>query len=132
MDDKEKHQSPHVLGNDPFADMDTLEWLGIESPPTPARANTHTMPPPAAAEPEQAHSTPATKVITPEETNSTPETAQTILDDAERALQEWLGEETPPEIPPTEATPMAEIDPVAQTELLSWLFSEQQHFRENS
>lgn len=103
MSDKEKHQQPRALGGNPFADMDTLEWLGIEAPPAPEAA---------ASEPE---------------TDTLPETdiapALDLPDDeAERALLEWLRQETPPEIPTDDATPA----PDAQAQLLARLLAEQE------
>jgi hypothetical protein len=102
MSDKDKRQQSRALGDNPFADMDTLEWLGIESPPAPETA---------IMEPE---------IAAPPETDIAP--ALDLPDDeAERALQEWLREEKPPEIPPADATPA----PDAQAQLLARLLDEQ-------
>lgn len=100
MSEKKKHQPPRAgaLGNDPFADMDTLEWLGIESPPAP--------------EPE---------ISVPPETDIIP-VLNLPNDEAERALQEWLREEMPPESPSDEETPT----PDAQAQLLARLLAEQE------
>ncbi len=109
MSDAEKQPQPRALGDNPFADMDTLEWLGIETPPAPEDA----IPEPEAAVPPE---------------------IETLLaldlpdDEAERALQEWLREETPPEPPPADASPV----PDAQTQLLARLLAEQPPLREDS
>lgn len=103
MSDKEK-QPPtgtHALGDNPFAGLDDLEWLGIESPPAPE---------PPAPEPESA---------APPEIDNGP-TLNLPDDEAERALREWLREETP-ESPPTETPPTAD----AQAQLLARLLAEQ-------
>jgi hypothetical protein len=80
MADKEKHPlaGAPALGDNPFAGMDTLEWLGVESPPTPELES---------AAPPKIDNGP---------TLNLPD------DEAERALLEWLRAETPPtETPPT-------------------------------
>jgi len=113
MSDKEKHQQPpagaRALGDNPFADMDTLEWLGIEAPPAPEAA---------IREPE---------IAAPPEIDAVP-SLDLPDDEAERALQEWLREETPPESPPN-----GEIStPDAQAQLLTRLLTEQKLLRRDS
>jgi hypothetical protein len=106
MSDQEKHREPRTdsraLGDNPFADMDTLEWLGIESPPAPETPQ------------------PEPKIAVPPEDDTVP--AVDLPDDeAERALQEWLREEKPPETPPDDTPPA----PDAQAQLLARLLAEQ-------
>ncbi len=112
MSDKEKRQQLRVgaraLGDNPFADMDTLEWLGIEAPPAPEAA---------IREPE---------IAAPPEIDAVP-SLDLPDDEAERALQEWLREETPPKIPTDDATPA----PDAQTQLLALLLAAQPSLRED-
>ncbi len=106
MSDEEKRHPPRALGDNPFAGMDTLEWLGIEAPPMPETP----APEPVTAGPLEPDTLPALHL---------PD------DEAERALQEWLREETPPESPP-DAIPA----PDAQAQLLARLLAEQEKNRD--
>ncbi len=109
MTDKEAPRPVHILGDDPFADMGDLEWLGVA-------------PQPAQAAPPQ----PAPETVEP------PPGALPALDlpddDAERALREWLREETPPEASPAGAKPV----PDTQAQLLARLLAEQESARGRS
>lgn len=116
--------SVHILGDDPFADMGDLEWLGIESPSAPRAAIAPASPKttrysiaPDKAAPVQ--STP--EIAAPQAPDVISALAQPD-DDAERALQEWLHEETPPESPPADTKPA----PNVQAQLLAQLLAGQE------
>lgn len=115
MTNKAKPTPAQTLGADPFANMGDLIWLGVEPPDVLESESA------VEAMPEgRAH---APKSTADQDVKVMPDPALIFPDDdAERALREWLREETPPEIPANDATPA----PDAQAQLLARLLAEQE------
>lgn len=128
MTSKEDPHPVHILGNDPFADMGDLEWLGVESPPTPRAAIPLASPKTTrpSPEPDKAAPVQSPPEIAEPPAPDIPAVLDLPDDDAERALQEWLHEETPPESPPADTQPA----PTIQAQLLASLLAEQEKNRD--